>query len=76
MSNKVQPLLPRPSYSAKPHLPPQYRRYGEEAMFAEEHALMIFTELSNAGQPFGKILAALFLTGMHYAIELTKEQKE
>lgn len=69
-----EPLRPRLFPTV---IPRQYKRINQgEAAFAEEHALMIFTELANAGQPLSKVLAAILLTGMHYAIELEKETNE
>ena len=36
-------------------------------LFIETQALEIFTEMSNAGQPLSKTLAAIFLSGMNAA---------
>lgn len=59
---------------APPRWPRAYKRFqGEDAEWLEQHALEIFVELSNAGQPIGKICSALLLTGMHYATEVTRE---
>ena len=39
------------------------------------HALMIFTELANSGKPFAECMAGVFLTGLHYANQVKKDDE-
>ena len=48
----------------------------EQTSWLQEQALSIFTSMANAGHPFAACLAAIYLTGMHDAVETQKDLKE
>jgi hypothetical protein len=57
-------------------VPDAYRRLSLEpaaSEFPQEHALLIFTEMSNTGFPLATTLATILLTGMKYAIEIERD---
>jgi hypothetical protein len=68
-----QPYHPR--FKACPHAYEMLSVTPEEREFLNRHALTIFTELANAGKPFADCLAAILLTGMHYATKLRPDSK-
>jgi hypothetical protein len=48
----------------------------EQSELLEREALSIFVDMSNAGWPFQKALAAIYLTGMHVAAETLAQPEE
>ena len=77
---RADPLHPiHISRAGKPRQPLSMERLdvsADASELLERESLSIFTDMTNAGWPFQKALAAIYLTGMHVAAEAAAQPKE
>jgi len=57
--------------SRRPHLMDTAILPREQIEAVERTALDIFADMSNAGQPFQRALAAIYFTGVQHALSIT-----